>query len=240
MKGVYVISTEVIFLAVVVTLVFLVYTMAVPVISTMQASAVFDQSKSMMLKLDEAIQQVASQGKGSRTTVYVNLGAGELTVDDDLDVIKWSMQTDSPIVSPRSMQRFGNLIVGANLDVRAYENESQNAYVLENQHLMVFFRRIGGPGNWTTYNTSNVLLGVYNKNLGKWMDLDRLEISIDGSPDSMNGTGYTELVDEGNALPRGQVVMHMNTPYVYLHNYSVTFTLESGADFFIIEGKEQF
>ncbi len=239
MKGVS-ISTEVIFLAIIVTMVFLVYSMAAPVIYSMQAASVFEQTKSFMMELDEAIQDVASQGKGSRTTLSVTMGAGELVLDEELDTLKWKLETDSMIVSPRSMQRIGNLAVGSNLDVRAYENQSLGAYVLENQHLVVRLKSIGNESSHQTYNTSELLLGVYSKDMEKWMDLERLEISIDNSPDSMNGTGYTELVDEGNALSRGQVKAHMSTDYLFLDNYTVTFTLESGADFLIIEGEEQF
>ena len=50
MKGIS-ISTEVIFLAIVVTMVFLVYTMASPMIYTMQAASVFEQTKSFMLEM---------------------------------------------------------------------------------------------------------------------------------------------------------------------------------------------
>jgi hypothetical protein len=239
MKGIS-ISTEVIFLAIIVTMVFLVYSISSPVIYSMQATSMFEQTKSLMLELDDAIQDVASQGKGSRTTLSVTMGAGELVLDEDLDTLKWSMETDSEIVSPRSMQRIGNLVVGSNLDVRAYENQSLGAYVLENQHLIVNLQKIGSEGSPQAYNTSEVLMGIYNKDLGRWLDMERLEISIDNSPDSMNGTGYTELAVGGNALSRGQVMAHMSSSYVFLNNYTVTFTLESGADFLIIEGEEQF
>ncbi len=234
------ITTEVIFLAIIVTLVFLVYTMAAPVVYTMQASSVFEQTKSFMLRLDEAIQDVASQGKGSRTSLSVTMGAGELTLDEGTDTLRWTMETDSMIVSPRSMQQIGNLVAGSNLDVRAYENQSLGAFVLENQHLIVRLRQIGTESSHQACNSSELLMGIYSKDMNRWMDLERLEISIDNSPDSMNGTGYTELVVTGNALPRGQVRAHMSTDYIFLNNYSVTFTLESGADFLIIEGEEQF
>ncbi len=239
MKGIS-ISTEVIFLAVIVTLVFLVYSMSAPVIYSMQAASIFEQTKSFMLELDDAIQSVASQGKGSRTSLYVTMGAGTLEMDDELDSIKWALETDSMVVSPRSMQQIGHLTIGSNLDVRAYENTTLGLFVLENQHLKVHFSKIGNESSHQVYNTSDILTGIYNKDLDEWMDLERLEVSIDSNPDSMNGTGYTEIVVEGDTLPRGQVKAHMSTSYSFLNNYSVTFTLESGSDFLIIEGDEQF
>jgi hypothetical protein len=234
------ISTEIIFLAIIVTVVFLVYTMAAPVIYSMQAAAVFEQTKSFMLDIDEAVQDVASQGKGSRKTLHVTMGAGELELDDELDSIKWTLETKSMIVSPRSMQQIGNLMVGSNLDVRAYENQSLGAYVLENQRLKVFLKKVGSESSQVAYNTSDILMDIYNKDIDMWLDLDRLEISVDNNQQSMSGTGYTEIVTPGNTLARGQVKAHIDTPYSFLNNYTVTFTLESGADFIIIEGDEQF
>lgn len=231
---------EVIFLAIIITIVFLVYTMASPIIYSMQASSVFDQTQSLMLDIDKAIQDVASQGKGSRKTIHLTMGAGDLKLDESLDTIKWTLETDTMIVSPRSMQQIGNLVVGSDLDVRAYENQSLGAYVLENQHLIIYLKKIGTESDHAAYNTSELLMDIYNKDLDAWLDLDRLEISIDNNPQSANGAGYTEIVTPGNALARGQVKAHMFSDYVFLNNYTVTFTLESGADFMIIEGEEQF
>ena len=74
--------TEVIFLAVVISLILLVYTMADPVLSSMQASSAFEQTKSFMLNLDEVIDEVSSQGKGSRRSIYLTMGAGMLTMNE--------------------------------------------------------------------------------------------------------------------------------------------------------------
>ena len=234
------IITEVIFIAVIISLIFLVYTIASPLLSSMQISSAFDQAKSMMLDLDRLIQDVASQGRGGRKTFQVTLGAGTTLLDEDRDTIKWILETDTMIVSPRSMQQIGNLIVGSNLGTDAYAGNysSTDAHVLENEILKVFIKKIGSSASPQFYNTSDLLLGVYNKKISKWMPLERLEISVDNSPNSMNGTGYTELVKEGYSLPRGEVLAHINTSYTLLSNYTISFTLESGADFLILGAEE--
>ncbi|MBN2330960.1 MAG: hypothetical protein JXC85_04025 [Candidatus Aenigmarchaeota archaeon] len=233
------IITEVVFLAVIISLIFLVYSIAAPIIYSMQVSSAFDQGKSMMLELDQLVQDVADQRKGGRRSIYVTMGAGTASLDPDTDTLIWTLDTDAMVVSPRSMQQVGNLIVGSNLDVMAYEGNlgGQDAYVLENQNIRAYICRIGSQGSPAYYVTSDLLLGVYNKRTETWMPLQRLEISIDNSPDSMNGTGYTELVTAGYALARGEVVAHINTSYKYLGNYSVSFALESGADFLIMEAE---
>jgi hypothetical protein len=234
------IISEVLFLAIAIVLVFVVYSMSAPVVQTMQTSSVYEQTKSLMLDVDKTIRDVASQGRGSRSTIYVTTGAGLLTLEGDKDLLTWELETDSDIVSPRSMQKTGNLISGSNLGAMAYENESEGAYVLENERLMVYIKKIGSPSSPQAFNTSDLLMGVYNKDLAAWMDMKRLEISIDDESNSTNGTGYTVLENEGYALSSARVSALINTSYVYMQNYTVTFTLESGADFVVIEAEEQF
>jgi len=235
MKGMAIIS-EVLFLAVVITLIFLVYAIAAPIIFSMQVSSGFDQTKSMMASLDNMIGQVASEGKGSRRSVSLTLGAGTLLLNETTDTIKWSMETDSMIVSPRSMQQTGNLIIGANLDTMAYEGSygGKPAFILENEILRVYFNETGSSQSPGKFNTSEILLGVFNKRLSRWMPLKALEISVDQSSNSTLGYGYTELLKEGYALPAGTLLAHINTTYSFMDNYTIAFSLESGADFIII------
>jgi hypothetical protein len=230
------IITEVLFAAIVISLIFIVYAMASPIIYSMQVSSAFDHSESFMLDLDNVIQQVASEGRGSRRSVYVSMGAGTVSLNETTDTIKWVLESDTALISPRSVQQVGNLLVGSNLDVMAHEGtyQGQGAYVLENQRLRVYLKKIGSATAPASYSTEDILLAVYNKNENKWMPLERLEISVDNNPDSMSGTGYTELVSEGYNLPRGQVLAHINTSYAFMQNYTISFTLESGADFVII------
>jgi hypothetical protein len=232
-KGMTIIA-EVVFLAIIITLIFLVYSIASPLLYSMQASSAFDQAKSMMLSFDEVIQDVASHG--GRRSFHVTLGSGTAALNESTDSILWHMDTETMVVSPRSMQSIGNLIVGSNLDVMAYEGSysGTDAYVLENGILRVFIRKIGSEASPQQYHTSDLLMGVYNKNLLRWMPLERLEISVDRSQESMNGTGYTELAVQSYNLPRGEVLAHINTSYSLAHNYTVSFSLESGADFLTI------
>jgi hypothetical protein len=235
MRGLSII-TEVVFLAIIISLIFLVYSIAAPMIYTMQVSSAFDQGKSMMLQLDELIQEVADQRKGGKRSIFVTLGAGTTSLDPVTDTMIWVLDTDAMIVSPRSMQQVGNLIIGSNLNSMAYEGNLSgvDAHVLENQNIRVYIKKIGAPGSPASYETSELLLGIYNKKISKWMPMERLEISIDNSPDSKDGTGYTEIVTPGYALPRGEVLAHIETSYDFKSNYTISFLLESGADFLTI------
>jgi hypothetical protein len=204
----------------------------------MQMSSTFDQSKSFMIKLDGLVKEVASGGKDARRSFFLTMGSGVTMLYEDKDLIKWSLETDTELISQRGMQHIGNLIIGSNLNAMAYENASQGSYVLENEHLEVHIKKIGSVSSPVPYNTTDLLMKVYNKDLSQWMDLERLEISIDNSSDSVNGSGFTELELGGFALPYGRAIAHINTSYAFLNNYTVIFTLEAGADFLTIEAEE--
>ena len=160
-----------------------------------------------------------------------------MTLNESTDSIVWHLATDNMILSPRSMQRIGNLIIGSNLDTKAYEGtfNGQPAYILENEYLRVYFNKTGSSSAPQMYNTSEILLGIYHKDIKQWMPMKSIEFSIDGSALSMNGTGYTELSPAGHNLPMASVIARINTSYSFQNNYTITFSLESGADFLIIE-----
>ena len=240
MHGLTIIS-EVLFLVLVISLIFLVYGIASPMIYSMQVSSAFDQSKAIMLKLDSLIQEVASQGTGSKRSIYLTMGAGTMLLDEAAGVLRWSLETDAMLVSPRSMQQIGNLIIGSNLESGAYESTFQGteAFVLENSNLRAYIRKVGSAQSPQNMTTGSLLLGIYNKKLGRWMPLSGLEISIDQSAESMSGTGYTELPRESRALPRAEALAHINTTYSFMSNYTISFALEAGADFLTVGAESE-
>lgn len=235
-KGLSLIS-GVLFTAFLITATAIVYWTVVPVIQKVQCAATLERMKSSFAELDDVIQTVASEGEGSRRTVDLNLDAGELYVSADTDNIYWTHECASPVISPRTFQIFGNMLVGANLDTSANESACQgyDAFVLENEHLQACFRKFGSEGNNTYYNMSDVLLMVYNKDLGEILPLERLEITLDDNQTSSTGSGYTELARSGHHLPYGEVTAYMESDYGV--TYTIKFSLESGADFLIIRGE---
>ncbi|MFH1444925.1 MAG: hypothetical protein ABIF08_00390 [Nanoarchaeota archaeon] len=238
MKAIALISS-IIFIAVTVAAIGVIYYTGMPIIQKLQAAATIESMRGTMSELDRLVQEVASEGKGSKRTLNLKLDKGTIYVNGTEDVINWYYETNAEVISPRTYQRFGNMIIGANMETNATEGSFSGtpAYVLTNEHLKVFFKRFGGPTNATTYNTSEILLGVYNKDMGAWMPLDYLKIMIDNQTSSENGTGYTAIHDTGKFLSYGIVTAYMNSTYL---EYHINFTLESGADFFEIEvGKNE-
>lgn len=236
MRGLSLIS-GVLFMAFLIAATTIIYWIAVPTVQKIQCSIAMDKMKSSFVNLDSAIQKVASEGEGSKRTVYLNIDEGEIHVDGGNDTIYWTYECDSPIISPRTFQTFGNVIFGANLDTHAYEGVclGQAAFILENDHLKVCLKKVGLPSNKMRYNISDVLISVYQKDLNQTLPLEYLEITLDNNATSANGEGYTSLSRSGYHLPYGEVTAYMESDYGI--NYYIKFILETGEDFLTVKGE---
>jgi hypothetical protein len=236
MKAIALLSA-IIFIGLTLAVVVIVYNAGMPIVLRMQQAAAVEKMKGVFSETDRIIQDVASEGNGSKRTVDLRFDIGFLTLNGSSDKLYWDFDSESLLASPRTSTSFGNVIFGSKLDTSAYEDTYQGtqAYVLENERLRVYFRKIGSPSSPQAYNTNQLLLAVYQKDLGQWMPLKSLEISLDNDPSSESGTGYTVLEQAGSDLPYASVSAYMGSSYA---NYFLNFTLESGEDFITIEGAE--
>jgi len=233
MRGVTLISA-VIFLAFTIAAIAIVYQAAVPVINKMQAAAAIDNMRSNFIELDSMISEVASEGKGSKRTIFIDPNPGIFYVDGGSDMIYWVYETSALIFSPRTYQSFGNLRIGSNLDMNATESTfgSSDAFILENEHVIVYLNKTGTSSSYAGLRTTDLLLAVYQKDMQKYLNLSSLNITIDDNPDSSEGNGYTTLLESGTYLPYATVTSYINSTYI---PYYINFTLEAGTDFLEIE-----
>lgn len=227
----------VLFLAFLIAATAIVYMVGIPIIQNLQCSATVEKMRSSFTDMDKVIQKVSSEGKDSRRIINLNIDEGRLYVSGEEDVIYWTHECEAPLFSPRTFQTFGNIIIGANLETSAYEGQckGQDSFILENEHLKACFKRIGSPSNFSSYGTTEIVLGMYQKDLGKWLPMQYVEISLDNNQNSTTGEGYTILEKTGYNLPYGEVKAYMESDYGI--NYNIKFVLESGEDFLIIGGE---
>jgi hypothetical protein len=229
--------SAIIFIGLTLAVTVLVYNAGMPVVMRMQHAAAVEKMKGVFSETDSIIEDVASEGNGSKRTVDLRFDIGILTLNGSSDKLYWDFDSESLLASPRTSTSFGNVVFGSKLETSAYEDSYQGtpAYVLENERLRTYLRKIGSPSSHQGYQTDQLLLAVYQKDLGQWMPLKSLEISLDNSVSSESGTGYTAMEQAGTDLPYATVSAYMSSAYA---NYFINFTLESGADFIIIEGSE--
>ncbi|MCK4497463.1 MAG: hypothetical protein KAU24_04655 [Candidatus Aenigmarchaeota archaeon] len=233
MRAVTLISA-IIFIAITLSVVAIVYQSGMPLIEKMQQSAALDRMGDAFSDIDNIVRRVAYEGNGSRRVFDLKVDMGRFAIDAAKDLILWQMGTESLIILPRTADFFGNLIVGSNLESSAYEGDYQgtSSYILENEHLRVYLRKIGSQESHSGYDTNDILLAIYQKDLDQWLPLHSMEISIDDDPGSESGSGYTLLERSGDFLPYGRVNAYMNSSW---GRYYINITLESGADFLQIE-----
>ena len=233
MKGVTLISA-IIFIAITISVVAIIYQSGLPLIEKMQQTAALERMSEAFSDVDNLVQRVAYEGNGSRRVFDLRVDIGRFAVDAINDVIIWQMPTQNMIIVPRVADFFGNLIIGSSLDTSAHEGNytGTSAYVLENEHLRVYLRKIGTIDSHVSYDTRDLLLAIYQKDTDQWLPLESIEISMDNDPSSESGAGYTILERSGDFLPYGRVNAHMNSAW---GRYYVNITLESGADFIQIE-----
>jgi hypothetical protein len=236
MKAIALLSA-IIFIGLTLAVVVIVYNAGMPIVLRMQQAAATEKMKGVFSETDKIIEDVASEGNGSKRTVNLRFDIGTLTLNGSSDKLYWDFDSESLLASPRTSTGFGNVVFGSKLETSAYEDTYQGtqAYVLENERLRVYFRKIGSPSSLQAYNTNQLLLAVYQKDLGQLMPLQSLEISLDNSPSSESGTGYTVMEQAGTDMPYATVSAYMGSGYA---NYFLNFTLESGEDFMTIEGAE--
>jgi hypothetical protein len=231
MKKAISILSAVIFVGFTISMIAIVYQTGMPIIERMQSSAAVENIKSSFIELDERIQRAASEANGSKRTLSFRIEPGDLVVDDVNDLVYWVLDTEAPVYSPRTATYYGSMSFGSNLETNTYEENymGTDSYVLENDHLKVYIKKLGSSTSMVSYETGELLVAIYQKDQDQWMN-GKLEIMVDSN--SLSGTGYTELRKEGKLLPYGEVVAYMDS----VTNYFINFTLESGADFITIEG----
>jgi hypothetical protein len=232
MKAVSLVSA-VVFIAITISAMALIYQAGIPIIQRMQSSAALDRMTSTFLELDDTIERVASEGNGSRRIFDLDTGSGRLDLDTEGDEISWHLDAEDSVLRPRTARFLGNVVSGSNLGSSLYEgvHGSYDTFILENEHIRAYIRKIQPEQD---YSTGTLLLDVYQKDLGEWLPFDYLNISLDNQPSSESGLGRTEAERTGTNLPRARVTAYMDSGYA---NYFITFSLESGADFLTIEAE---
>lgn len=108
-----------------------------PVLNELQDKSIFMRSKDSFLALNQHIQDVSEEGKGSQRVVPIEIEKGNLAVESG--VIQWDMSTNANILESGSEIELGNLFMSSNADV--YSFSTNDTYTLGNNMLEANFTR---------------------------------------------------------------------------------------------------
>ena len=198
-----------------------------PVIENLKDKSIFVRTRDTFLSLNQYIKEVSIEGQGSQRVVPIEIQKGELMVQDN--EIKWKMPTNANILEPRSTVDLGNVLVIANGDVDAYEDN--NTFVMANSKTFFRFSKFGSPTNFTNFSSSSIINQTAYKNGNALVNVSpSFDFYINDS--DKNFAGYSILPKAGNDLGEAKVLVHVNST---AHEYDLIFTLESLADYVMVE-----
>lgn len=232
-KGVSPLLAGVIYTGLVVTTVTLVITLGLPQLDRITESTLYLNVREGMSNLDDAIQKVSSEGRGSVRIVPLEIRSGDFTIDGANDLVKYEIETVSEIVSPRTAVQFGNLVIGSNADVNASENGTH--YVLQNARLQVILRKFGSPSSQTSVNTTELVQEIKvlstNKTLPVITNHSVMQFTVNNDISASSGTGFTTLHEAGTVLSQGNVSVYVNAAS---GAYTLDLILEAEADYLTV------
>ncbi|MBD3313398.1 hypothetical protein GF345_03065 [Candidatus Woesearchaeota archaeon] len=193
-----------------------------PILEGLRDKSVFVQTRDNFVALDSHITEVSNAGPGSQRIVPLEVKKGELTVDNNQ--IRWEMDTEASIIQPRTSIDAGNLRLGSDSDVNAYE--SGGNLILENYYITAVFSKVGNESSYNELNASSILLSLtYNPN--SETTEGSFSMLIDDS--LIDSDGYSKLLDNGYDLGSASVLFHINQSSGIEHD--LIFTLDSRADY---------
>ena len=95
----------IIFLALTITATAIIYQAGLPAVQKLQEAAAVEEMKATLSDFDRVIREVAGEGRGSKRTVFISSDPGVLTINDTANTIKWTIETEAPVISPRTSQK---------------------------------------------------------------------------------------------------------------------------------------
>ncbi|MCD6381722.1 MAG: hypothetical protein J7L43_01965, partial [Candidatus Aenigmarchaeota archaeon] len=147
------------------------------------------------------------------------------------------------IMQPGTVKKEGNLIISYGPSVKAYiadaDNDGTDDYVLENNIITFAVKKLYSSSNQGEINMSDPstkIVSLIENKMTNTVIHPTFKVSFNDDLNTMYGTGYTELVTNGDNLPEGIIKLHMECPNTKNHlKYEVVFTLYPGQDFVHVE-----
>ncbi|MDY6771178.1 MAG: LamG domain-containing protein [Candidatus Nanohaloarchaea archaeon] len=137
-------------------------------------------------ELNNVIQAVTETGEGTTVQSTLRFSKGRLRIDPGSNTIEYLIDTESPIISPKSSRTVGNIRIsaGASVNVNITTVNGVECWRLRNDHISACIRKIGqGPA-----------AGL----VGYWNAEGRGQTLVDQSGKGNNGTLGSTSGTDGN------------------------------------------
>lgn len=188
-----------------------------------------NKAKQTMSIIDSAIREMAYEAPGSRKTINI-ASDGDLVVSEKDSTIK--MKIEGTKIADGARVKEGNLIISSGALVLTYEKDidgdGNNDLVMENDAMIIAFKKIGTPTLHAAINTSNIVVLIQNKIANRTI-VPRTGLYINDQLNTSFGIGYTEFVSSGGQTTVAAVRLYMNSTAGT--QYDAIFTLNAVSDF---------
>ncbi|MCW1296055.1 MAG: hypothetical protein OH319_00015 [Candidatus Parvarchaeota archaeon] len=197
--------------------------------------SIISSSKNQLQEMAAAIYDISKAGPGSATTISFKVDEGFLVLDPENDKIYFMKNITEGVLSPRTRVSEGHIIVASNIEVSSYETFETDdcCFVLENSHIKVKFYKF----NQVNRYTNNVIKEFIFKDQNKTLNFGGVEILIDDNETTIVGKIKTQLLNTGSLLPKASLLENVDDSEANGgagYCYDVKYTLESEADFLLI------
>lgn len=96
-------------------------------------------------------------------------------------------------MSPHTSRTIGNLVMTSNANVNVNETtvDGVPCYMMENQHLKACIKKVGNSTNYTSIDTQNLVVQMYNKDQGKELGAN-FSVFLNRNLTTSTGKGFTK------------------------------------------------
>lgn len=214
-----------------------VLSIGLPAIERAKDAALINEAKNIMQLIDANARQVLFEGNGAQRAFSISGTGGNYFSEKGADRIVFKLNSISNLIDPGTRRKEGNLLISAGTDVKASEYDADSdgtgELVLENERILFAARKIGNSSNYATVNNSQLVKRIMLKENSLNITPSDSSTILDNSLLSMNGTGYTQLMQTGDLLREASIKAYIESGSGA--NYEIWYTLRSNADFILEE-----
>lgn len=211
--------------AVVVAAIFLTLSIGTPAIESARSGEMLRQTEAVMVKIDNAVREVADEGTGSKRVVKF-VSPGELEVIPQEDAVQHRTEGSFGIIDFLSRKSTGNILYLGGEDVSC-SNETN--ITMENTFFRAVLLKVNNATPLASLNTKDIIISLTEKDSGVQANVTNSTVTIDSNATLAGGTGFTELLRAGRGLPSCTTRAFINVSSSA--SYDVYYTLYAGADF---------
>jgi len=204
----------------------LVLIIGAPILEQIKISAEMINTEQSMQLLDRTIQDVASEGFGSRRIIKID-GPYSLLENENVIEKKFSYSPGFDYLTRKISENFA-WIAGNDVSCNEGTVSGKQAYILENSYIYAALEKQN-----ILIDTDSIIIQLREKTTNKTIVPIESKIIIDNNTATSSGNGTSALLRSGYSLPACSTVYHVNSTANI--SYDIFYTLYAGADFLALE-----